>query len=279
MRGRWRRQYKKYVLCAAGLLLVAVFLFPIYWMIVSSLKGSGEIFSASPSLIPRSLYLDNYRALFQNADFFMYLKNSAVIRILSMIGAILLSAPLSYALARKSMKGFGAILFILIIIQMVPGNSMALPLYAMFSRWGITNSYLGVVLANITSSLPFVALVLRTSFLGIPRVLEDAARIDGCSAWGTFLRIILPLTRPALVTCAAFGFIFAWGEFIFALVLLPDKAYWPITMGMRTFIGQHGTDWGGLMATATLSSLPVILIFMLTQKHIVGGITAGSVKG
>ncbi|MCI8893528.1 MAG: carbohydrate ABC transporter permease [Lachnospiraceae bacterium] len=279
MRGRWRRQYKKYVLCAAGLLLVAVFLFPIYWMIVSSLKGSGEIFSASPSLIPRSLYLDNYRALFQNADFFMYLKNSAVISILSMIGAILLSAPLSYALARKSMKGFGAILFILIIIQMVPGNSMALPLYAMFSRWGITNSYLGVVLANITSSLPFVALVLRTSFLGIPRVLEDAARIDGCSAWGTFLRIILPLTRPALVTCAAFGFIFAWGEFIFALVLLPDKAYWPITMGMRTFIGQHGTDWGGLMATATLSSLPVILIFMLTQKHIVGGITAGSVKG
>ena len=279
MRGRWRRQYKKYVLCAAGILLVAVFLFPIYWMIVSSLKGSGEIFSASPSLIPRSLYLDNYRALFQNTDFFMYLKNSAIISILSMIGAILLSAPLSYALARKSMKGFGAILFILIIIQMVPGNSMALPLYAMFSRWGITNSYLGVVLANITSSLPFVALVLRTSFLGIPRVLEDAARIDGCSAWGTFLRIILPLTRPALVTCAAFGFIFAWGEFIFALVLLPDKAYWPITMGMRTFIGQHGTDWGGLMATATLSSLPVILIFMLTQKHIVGGITAGSVKG
>lgn len=277
--GKWRKQYKKYVLCAVGILLVAVFLFPIYWMIVSSLKGSVEIFSASPSLLPRSLYLDNYKALFENADFFMYIKNSAIISIFSMIGAILLSAPLSYALARKSMKGFGAILFILIIIQMVPGNSMALPLYAMFSRWGITNSYLGVVLANITSSLPFVALVLRTSFLGIPKVLEDAAKIDGCSAWGTFFRIILPLTRPALVTCAAFGFIFAWGEFIFALVLLPDKAYWPITMGMRTFIGQHGTDWGGLMATATLSSLPVILIFMLTQKHIVGGITAGSVKG
>lgn len=279
MRGKWRRQYKKYALCAVGILLVAVFLFPIYWMVVSSLKGSGEIFSATPSLFPRSLYLDHYRALFQNADFFMYIKNSGIISFFSMVGAILLSAPLSYALARKPMRGFGAILFILIIIQMVPGNSMALPLYAMFSRWGITNSYLGVVLANITSSLPFVALVLRTSFLGIPGVLEDAARIDGCSAWGTFLRIILPLTRPALVTCAAFGFIFAWGEFIFALVLLPDKAYWPITMGMRTFIGQHGTDWGGLMATATLSSLPVILIFMLTQKHIVGGITAGSVKG
>lgn len=277
--GKWKRRYSKYVRCIIGLLIVAVFLFPIYWMIVSSFKSSGEIFSSSPSLVPKSMYLDHYFALFRNADFLVYIKNSLIISAFSMAGAILLSAPLSYALARKRMRGLGVILFVLIIIQMVPGNSMALPLYAMFSRWHITNSYLGVVLANITSSLPFVALVLRTSFLGIPAVLEDAARIDGCSAWGTFLKIILPLTRPALVTCAAFGFIFAWGEFIFALVLLPEKSYWPITMGMRTFIGQHGTDWGGLMATATLSSLPVILIFIFTQRHIVGGITAGSVKG
>ena len=277
--GKWKRRYGQSVRCIIGLLIVVIFLFPIYWMIVSSFKSSGEIFSSSPSLVPKSLYLDHYAALFRNADFLVYIKNSLIIGIFSMAGAILLSAPLSYALARKRMRGLGGILFVLIIIQMVPGNSMALPLYAMFSRWHITNSYLGVVLANITSSLPFIALVLRTSFLGIPAVLEDAAKIDGCSAWGTFLKIILPLTRPALVTCAAFGFIFAWGEFIFALVLLPEKSYWPITMGMRTFIGQHGTDWGGLMATATLSSLPVILIFIFTQRHIVGGITAGSVKG
>ena len=277
--GKWKRRYGQSVRCIIGLLIVVIFLFPIYWMIVSSFKSSGEIFSSSPSLVPKSLYLDHYAELFRNADFLVYIKNSLIIGIFSMAGAILLSAPLSYALARKRMRGLGVILFVLIIIQMVPGNSMALPLYAMFSRWHITNSYLGVVLANITSSLPFIALVLRTSFLGIPAVLEDAAKIDGCSAWGTFLKIILPLTRPALVTCAAFGFIFAWGEFIFALVLLPEKSYWPITMGMRTFIGQHGTDWGGLMATATLSSLPVILIFIFTQRHIVGGITAGSVKG
>ena len=229
--------------------------------------------------MPETIYTDNYEALFRNSDFINYIKNSLIISTFSMIGAIILSAPLAYALARRRVRGIGIILFIIIIIQMVPGNSMALPLYGMFSKWHMTNSYVGVVLANITSSLPFIALVLRTSFLGIPQVMEDAARIDGCSAWGTFLKIVMPLTKPALVTCAAFGFIFAWGEFIFALVLLPDKAYWPITVGMRTFIGQHGTDWGGLMATATLSSLPVIIIFILTQKHIVGGITAGSVKG
>lgn len=276
---RFKRKYGKYVLCAVGLLLVLVFLFPIYWMVISSLKSSGEIFAVPPSFIPENIYWDNYTSLFKNPDFFNYIKNSTIISVFSMVGAILLAAPLSYALARKKMRGLGAILFILIVIQMVPGNSMALPLYAMFSKWHITNSYIGVVIANITSSLPFIALVLRTSFLGISQVMEDAARIDGCSAWGTFMKIIMPLTRPALVTCAAFGFIFAWGEFIFSLVLLPDKSYWPVTVGMRTFIGQHGTDWGGLMATATLSSLPVIIIFILTQRHIVGGITAGSVKG
>lgn len=276
---KFKRKYGRFLKCFAGLIIIAVFLFPIYWMIVSSLKGSGEIFRMPPSLVPETIYTDNYEALFRNSDFMNYIKNSLIISAFSMIGAIILSAPLAYALARRRVRGIGIILFIIIIIQMVPGNSMALPLYGMFSKWHMTNSYVGVVLANITSSLPFIALVLRTSFLGIPQVMEDAARIDGCSAWGTFLKIVMPLTKPALVTCAAFGFIFAWGEFIFALVLLPDKAYWPITVGMRTFIGQHGTDWGGLMATATLSSLPVILIFILTQKHIVGGITAGSVKG
>jgi len=244
-------------------------------MIISSLKSSGEIFKVSPSFVPENIYFENYLALFRNRDFFNYLKNSTIISVFSMIGAIILAAPI----ARKRVKGLDALLFFIIIIQMVPGNSMALPLYGMFSKWHITNSYFGIIIANITSSLPFIVLVLRTSFLDISQALEDAARIDGCSAWGTFLKIIMPLTRPALVTCAAFGFIFAWGEFIFALVMLPDKSYWPITVGMRTFIGQHGTDWGGLMATATISSLPVILIFILTQKHIVGGITAGSVKG
>ena len=132
--GKWKRRYGQSVRCIIGLLIVVIFLFPIYWMIVSSFKSSGEIFSSSPSLVPKSLYLDHYAALFRNADFLVYIKNSLIIGIFSMAGAILLSAPLSYALARKRMRGLGVILFVLIIIQMVPGNSMALPLYAMFSR-------------------------------------------------------------------------------------------------------------------------------------------------
>lgn len=273
------RKHKGIFQTIIGLLIVLVFLFPIYWMLVSSFKTSSEIFANPPTLFPQEFYLGNYSVLFRDAEFLNYFKNSGIIAVFAMLLSIVLAAPISYALARKQLKGAGIMLFLIIIIQMVPSNSIVLPLYAMFSRWGLTNSFVGVIVANVTSSLPFIALVLRTSFLGIPQGLEDAAYIDGCSNWKTFFRIILPLTMPALVTCAAFSFIFAWGEFVYALVLLPDKEYWTITVGMRTFIGQHGTKWGSLMATAAFSSLPVLIIFILTQKHIVGGITAGSVKG
>ena len=199
-----KTRYKSMIRSILGIVFVLVFLFPIYWMIISSLKSSGEIFKVPPSFVPENIYFENYLALFRNRDFFNYLKNSTIISVFSMIGAIILAAPMAYALARKRVKGLDALLFFIIIIQMVPGNSMALPLYGMFSKWHITNSYFGIIIANITSSLPFIVLVLRTSFLDISQALEDAARIDGCSAWGTFLKIIMPLTRPALVTCAAF---------------------------------------------------------------------------
>lgn len=262
-----------------GFVIICVFLFPIYWMVISSLKTSTEIFLKPPTIIPKDWFFGNYTSLFENKDFLVYLKNSCIIGIFSMISTVCLATPCAYALARKELWGAEFLLLIIIIIQMVPSNSVALPLYAMFSKMKLIGNYVGIVLANITVSLPFVILVLRTSFLAIPKGLEDAAYIDGCSAWGTFFKIIMPLIAPALWTCATFSFVFAWGEFIYALVLLPDKTFWPLTVGMRTFIGQHGTDWGGLMATATISSLPIVVIFALTQKQIVSGITAGSVKG
>ncbi|WP_195283595.1 carbohydrate ABC transporter permease [Harryflintia acetispora] len=276
---KFAHRYGKALQSLLGLLIVLVYLFPIYWMIVSSLKTSGEIFSNPPTLFPNELYLGNYLNQLRNSNLYLYLKNSFIISVCAMIGGVLLAAPASYALARKPIRGIGVIMFLVIIIQMVPSNSLVLPLYAMFSKAHMTDSYVGVILANITGSLPFVLLLLRTAFLNVPKGLEDAAAIDGCSNWGTFFKVMLPLTLPSLLTCAAFAFIFAWGELLYALVLLPNQTYWPITLGMRTFISQYGTDWGGLMATAAITSAPILLIFIFTQKHIVGGITAGSVKG
>ena len=273
------KKRKGILLSVSGLCIVVVFLIPIYWMVISALKDSMEIFANPPTMFPKEIYLNNFQKLISDREFTKYLKNSSIIGLGSMFLAVVLAAPCAYGLARKKIKGAELLLFVIIIIQMVPSTSMALPLYAMFTKIKITNNYIGIIIANVVSSLPFVVLVLRTSFLSIPSGLEEAAYIDGCGAWRAFTRIILPLIKPALLTCATFSFVFAWGEFMYSLVLLSDKQYWPLTVGMRTFIGQYGTDWGSLMAAATLASLPIIIIFVLTQKYVVGGITAGAIKG
>jgi len=148
----------------------------------------------------------------------------------------------------------------------------------MFAKMDLLNTYSGVIIADMTIAIPFVIIVLRTYFLNVPASLEDAASIDGCSKWGTFFRVVLPLVRPGLLTCASFSFLFAWGEFLYSLTFLKDENLWPITVGMRQFTGQFGTSWNELMAVSALSTLPVIVIFIITQRYIIGGITAGAGK-
>lgn len=270
---------RKWLWSLAGLLIVITFLFPIYWMVTTSLKPSAEIFG-TPTIFPKEINLDAYNKLFTQSeiDVFNYFKNSMIISVGAMIGAVALATPAAYAIARKKMKGITLFLLFVLVTQMFPSNMLALPLYTMFANMGLLNTYLGVIIADMTLSLPFVILILRTFFLTIPAELEDAAAIDGCSRWGTFLRIILPLARPGLLTCASFSFLLAWGEFLYALTMLKDNQMWTITLGMRQFVGQFGTNWTELMALSAVSTLPIILIFIATQRYIISGITAGATK-
>lgn len=270
---------RKWLLSLVGLLIVITFLFPIYWMVTSSLKPTAEIFG-SQTLFPKEMKFDAYTKLFTQNDIHVlsYFKNSMIISVGAMVGSVALATPAAYAIARKKMKGITLFLLFVLVTQMFPSNMLALPLYSMFANIGLLNSYLGVIIADMTLSLPFVILILRTFFLAIPAELEDAAAIDGCTRWGAFLRIILPLARPGLLTCASFGFLLAWGEFLYALTMLKKSEMWTITLGMRQFVGQFGTNWAELMALSAVSTLPIILIFIATQRYIVSGITAGSTK-
>ena len=270
---------RKWLLSFVGLLIVVVFLFPIYWMVTSSLKPTAEIFG-TPTLFPKKLTFDAYTKLFTQGDIdvFNYFKNSFIISTGAMIGSVALATPAAYAIARKKMKGIALFLLFVLVTQMFPSNMLALPLYSMFSGMGLLNSYLGVIIADMTLSLPFVILIMRTFFLTIPAELEDAAAIDGCTRWGAFYRIILPIARPGLLTCASFAFLLAWGEFLYALTMLKNSEMWTITLGMRQFVGQFGTNRGELMDLSAISTLPIILIFIATQRYIVSGIAAGSTK-
>ncbi len=274
------RNKSKMVLSAVGLLIICVYLFPIYWMINSSFKKLDEIFAPIPTFFPQNPTVENFVEIFSETyGFNNFMLNSVIVSTSVMILTLLLCAPAAYALARKNIKGLPFLIGFVLIIQMFPASVLALPIFSMLSRVDLVNTIFSVILATMTISMPFCIVVLRTFFISLPKDLESAAMVDGCSAWGTFLKIMVPISKTGIMTCAAFSFVFAWGEFMYSLVMLNDKALWTVTLGMRNFEGQYGTQWGPLMAAAVVCSLPVIIIFLLAQKYVVSGVTAGSVKG
>lgn len=279
MMGMLGKIRQKYLLSLFAIAFTLVFLFPIYWMIVTSLKPMGELFTYPPHLVPQELTFESYIENFiKNRVMLGYIGNSFVIASGTMLLTLALAAPAAYGLARLTLRGKALILILLLATQMLPTIMLAMPLFIAFSKMQLINSFLALIVANTTHSLPFAILVMRPYFLALPSGLEEAALIDGSGKFSAFWRIILPLVMPGLVTVGAFCFLWGWGDFIFALTLTTDEAIRPLTMGLYKFIGEYGTEWNNLMAVATLAALPIILIFITLQKYIVNGLTSGSMK-
>lgn len=263
---------------AIGLLLVVAYLFPVYWMVATGLKSSRDIFATPPRLLPIPPDFTAYaEEVLGNPALLSVILNSLVIATGTMVLTLVLAAPAAYGLARLRLPGTRIMLLLMLVGQLLPSIVIAGPLFVIFSRLGLLNSHLGLILADTTFTLPFSVVMLRPFFLSVPRDLEDAARVDGDSAFGVFWRIVLPCIRPGVITVAAFSFLIAWGEFVFAVSLNP-KSTQPVTVALNKFIGQYGTHWNELMAVSTVVALPIIVIFAVLQRFIVGGLTAGAVK-
>ena len=262
-----------------ALLFVLVYLFPVYWMVATSLKTSAAIFATPPQLVPSPPVFTAYSvAVINNPATIRAIINSAIISLGTMALTLVLAAPAAYALARLRLRGGTLITLLLLITQLLPAIVIATPLFVLFSRIGLLNSYPALILADTTIALPFAVIILRPFFLTVPSELEAAAKIDGCNQLSAFWRVVLPLVRPGLITVAVFAFLFSWGEFLFALSLNTNEDVQPVTVALNKFIGQYGTQWNKLMAVATTIALPIILIFASLQRYIVGGLVAGSVK-
>ncbi len=273
----WRRQ--GYGRTAVALVVVVVYLFPVYWMAATSIKTMPDIFSSPPQIIPTHPTLDAYReAIVDNPAVLKSIRNSAIVALGTTVLTLVLATPAAYALARLRPRGSGFFTLLLLIGQLLPGVVVAGPLFVLFRRVGVYNSYQAMILADVTVTLPFAVIVLRPFFLAVPRELEAAAMVDGATRFGAFARIVLPLIQPGLVTVAALSFLLAWGEFIFALSLTIDENIQPITVAMNKFVGQYGTEWGKMMAVATTVAVPIVAIFVALQRFIVGGLTSGATK-
>jgi N,N'-diacetylchitobiose transport system permease protein len=262
-----------------GLVLFGFLVFPVFWMISTAFKPDDQIVSQNPTWFSGSPTLSHFRDAIDKPFFWQDVKNSLII-----VGAtVLISMTLAFlaavALAKYRFTGRKIFIVLMIGIQMLPGAGLIIPLYVVLARYHQVNALSGVIITYLTFALPFSVWTLRGFIIGIPKDLEEAAMVDGSTRLGAFVRILLPLVAPGLVATSVFAFITSWNEYIFARILLNDQSKQTITVWLSYFLGtSRHTDWGALMAASTLTAIPVVVFFLLVQRKIAFGLTAGAVK-
>ncbi|WP_399096510.1 carbohydrate ABC transporter permease [Streptomyces sp. BBFR2] len=258
---------------AAALLILAVLLFPVYWMVNTALQPAAGI---AVDVLPTAPGLDSFRSALESQG--RSLLTSLVVALGAVVVCLALAAPAAYGLAQPGLKGGRAVVFGTLITQMVPGIVIANALYSAYAELGLVNSYLGLILADASLGLPFSVVLLRAFMVSIPGEVVEAALVDGAGRFTAFVRVVLPMCRNALITAGLFTFLFAWSDFMFALTLNTTDDVRPVTLGIYQFVGAHVSDWGAVMATAVLSAVPAAVLLVAAQKYIAAGITGGSVK-
>lgn len=264
-----------------SVLIMGVLLFPLYWIIVTSLKTEQEIFQVPPTLFPEVLNFKSYQAQLGSGDFNMFRSfgNSLMISVSCMVIAVILAVPASYGLARYRFKGKKIVVLSFLITQMLPVSVILTPMFIIFKNMNLLNHYMSAILADATIGIPFSVLILQNYFASIPRELEEAAYIDGCNRFTAFFRVLIPIAKPGVIVCAVFSFLYAWGDLAYGMTFIQDQKMRPITAGIFNFMGQYGTKWSYLTAFAVVTIIPVALIFIFMQKYIIAGMTSGAVKG
>jgi multiple sugar transport system permease protein len=257
-----------------GVLVLAVLLFPLYWMLNVSLQPAGS--AVATSWFPLAPSLEGYATALE--DQAGNLLTSLVVSAGSVVLSLAIAAPAAYALAQFKVPFAGVILFGILISQMIPGIVVANALYTAYNDLGLLNSIPGLILANSSAGIPFGILIMRAFMGSIPPSLVEAARVDGAGPVRAFVSIVLPISRNALITAALFTFLFTWGDFLFALTLTTNAEVRPITLGLYQYIGTYVSDWSTVMATAVLASVPAVVLLVVAQRYIAAGVTGGALK-
>jgi len=263
-----------------GIAFFVVMIFPVFWMVSTAFKPDDQINSRTPTWFSGSPTLSHFTTALHKPFFWQDVKNSLIVVCFTVVVAMVLALFAAVALAKYRFTGRKLFILLMIGIQMLPGVGLIIPLYVVLARYHQVNTLTGVIVTYLTFALPFSVWTLRGFVLGIPKDLEEAAMVDGSSRLGAFVRILLPLVAPGLVATSVFTFITSWNEYIFARILLNDQGKQTATVWLSYFLGtSRNTDWGGLMAASVLVSIPVVVFFLLIQRRIAFGLTAGAVRG
>lgn len=261
------------------LFVLGIAIFPLYWIFVTSLTSDSNLFGQESQFLPDLSKIGVYAEALLSGAVPVWLANSFIIAGGTCIVSIFLGIPLAYALSRFSFRGKAMVTVALLLTQMLPEALLVVPLFAMFRTMDLLNSQFGLVLANTAFVLPIVAFILKGAIDGIPRELEEAARVDGCHAFGILTRINLPLIAPSIAATAVIAFFHGWNEYVFAVTFTFNPAMQPASVGLASFIGELSTPLQTVMAVAFMYTLPAVVFYLFAQKYVVSGMTAGGVKG
>lgn len=271
--------WKIILIYAILFLFCAISIYPVLNILSISLRPGNSLFSTSLSIIPKNATMSNFKDAFVKYDLLKWLRNSLIISSISMVISVALSISAGYAFSRFEFKGRKSGLTLLLVTQMFPITMMLLPLYLMLIKMGFDNSYFGLAIVYISTSIPFDIWMMKGYYDTIPKSLEESAYVDGASVFKSFYQIILPLAKPAIALTALFSFMGSWSEFIVARVLVTNAEKLTLPVGLVNMQGQFSTEWGVYSAAALITAVPVMILFISLSKYLVGGLTLGSVKG
>lgn len=264
----------------AGLLISFVIVFPLIWLFFTAFKAKGEIFQFPTRLLPLDWTWENYAELFRITQFLRYFINTAVISVVAAVISIIIATCASYSLSRFRIPGAGVVAVALLLMYMLPEIVLGIPFMKIFLFLGLSDSLVALTIAYISITLPFSIWMLRSYIESIPAALEEAALIDGCTRFQGFLRVIVPQAVPGIMATTIFTFILCWNEYLYALILITSEQNKTLTLGLSILLGETAIySWGMLSAGSVLTVIPVIVLFVFFQKHIVAGFTAGAIKG
>ena len=279
MEGKYKTSVRVWTTYLVLVIFCVIALYPVSQILTISLRPADRLMSTSLEIIPNDASLKNYKALFTERPFGLWLMNSTFVALVVTLTGVALASTAGYTFSRFNFIGKKIGLLSLLVTQMFPATMLLLPMYIMLVKLHLINSYLGIIIMYSATALPFCVWQMKGYYDTIPTSLEEAGRIDGCNRFQTFYQIILPLASPALVITALFSFMSAWTEYIVAAQILQDTQMWTLPLGLKSFESNMGSEWGLYGAASMIVTIPVVVLFLSLSKWLVSGLTLGSVKG
>ncbi len=277
---RRRRGQRRPLSNALGIAFIVLWAFPVYWMLNTALKPRSEVMTSDPLFLPQHITLDNFVKAVTQPYFLDNARNSAIVVLAALVVSVLLGLFAAMALARFRFRGRRVIMVSILAIQMLPAAALLIPTFLVFNSLNLLGTFLGLILTYVASVLPITIWLLRGFFIAIPRELDEAAMVDGAGTWRIMWSVLFPLVTPGLIATSVFAFIAAWNDYIVAYTFMKDQAMYTLPVWLASFATlRTGTDYGSQMAASVLFSLPVMVFFLLIQRNLVAGMTAGAVKG